>query len=150
MFPINLPAFDIKTQTDGRRTRVYDPLRRRFVVLTPEEWVRQHFVHFLIAHRGYPQALLGNEISLKVGGATRRCDTVLVSPADGSPRVIVEYKAPTVPITQAVFNQIGAYNSVLHAPYLFVSNGLRHFCARIDYERHAYAFLPDVPRYGDL
>ena len=92
MIPLNLPSFNIKTKVQGGRTLVFDFLRRRYVTLTPEEWVRQHFVHFLVEHKGYPAALLGNEVGLKVGGVSRRCDSVLYNRDGGRPRAIVEYK----------------------------------------------------------
>ena len=95
------------------RPAIFDFLRRRYVALTPEEWVRQHFTHYLVEHLAYPAALLANEVSLNVGGALRRCDSVLYARQGGRPRLIVEYKAPDVAITQHVFNQIAAYNSVL-------------------------------------
>lgn len=150
MIPLNLPAADIKiTERDGR-TAIYDFLRRRYLTLTPEEWVRQHFTHFLVEHKGFPAALLANEVSLNVGGVVRRCDTVLYRREGGLPRLIVEYKAPSVAITQLVFNQISSYNSVLHADYLIVSNGLQHYCCRIDYQKRTFRFLPDIPAYADL
>lgn len=150
MIPLNLPAADIKiTERDGR-TAIYDFLRRRYLTLTPEEWVRQHFTHFLVEHKGFPAALLANEVSLNVGGVARRCDTVLYRREGGLPRLIVEYKAPSVAITQQVFNQISSYNSVLHADYLIVSNGLQHYCCRIDYQKRTFRFLPDIPAYADL
>ena len=129
---------------------IYDFLRRRFVALTPEEWVRQHFTHFLVEHRHYPAALLGNEITVQLNGVARRCDSVLYSRDGGRPRMIVEYKAPDVPVTQAVFTQISAYNSVLRADYLVVSNGLAHYCCRMDYEQNKVEFLPEIPFYEEL
>ena len=112
MFQINLPPFDTNIQMRQGKPRIFDVLRRRFVAVTPEEWVRQHFIHYLIDHKGYPQALLANEISLTLNGMWRRCDSVLYT-ADMQPRMIMEYKAPTVAITQEVFNQICAY-TVFH------------------------------------
>ena len=106
MIPLNLPSFNIKTKVQRGRTLVFDFLRRRYVTLTPEEWVRQHFVHFLVEHKGYPAALLGNEVGLKVGGVSRRCDSVLYHRDGGRPRAIVEYKAPSVPITQQVSRKL--------------------------------------------
>ncbi len=150
MIPLNLPPFDIKTTERNGRTAIYDFLRRRYLALTPEEWVRQHFTHFLVEHKGYPAALLANEVSLNVGGVIRRCDTVLYHREGCRPRLIVEYKAPSVTITQQVFNQISSYNSVLRADYLIVSNGLQHYCCHIDYERQTAAYLRDVPAYGEL
>lgn len=146
---LNLPPvqLDIRPAADAVRGdyEVYDRLRRRWVVLTPEEWVRQHFVAFLCNERGYPAALIANEIGIKLNGTLRRCDTVVYS-RHLKPLVIVEYKAPTVAVTQKVFDQIARYNSVLCAPYLIVSNGLGHYCCRFGGD--GYAFLPDIPDYA--
>lgn len=150
MISLNLPTYEIKITGRGGRAAIFDFLRRRYVALTPEEWVRQHFVHYLVEHKGYPAALLANEVSLRVGGAARRCDSVLYHREGGRPRVVIEYKSPEVSITQQVFNQIQAYNSVLRADYLIVSNGLVHYCCRMDYERLTAEYLPDIPDYADL
>lgn len=150
MLPLNLPPFDIKTKSHGERTQIYDFLRRRYVALTPEEWVRQHFTHYLVEHKGYPAALMANEVGVQVGGASRRCDTVLYSRDGGVPLAIMEYKAPHVEITQAVFTQIQSYNSVLRAPYLFVSNGLTHICCRLDYAENKVEYFREVPPFSAL
>ena len=150
MISLNLPSYKINVAERCGRRMIYDFLRRRFVALTPEEWVRQHFTHFLVEHRHYPAALLGNEITVQLNGVARRCDSVLYSRDGGRPRMIVEYKAPEVPVTQAVFTQISAYNSVLRADYLVVSNGLAHYCCRMDYEQNKVEFLPEIPFYEDL
>lgn len=134
---------------DGVR-RVYDALRRKFVALTPEEWVRQHFVAYMTGELGYPAALMGNEVGITLNGTSRRCDTVLFSRKGLAPLMIVEYKAPHIEITQRVFDQIVRYNMVLHARWLVVSNGMRHFCCEIDYEKRGVRFLPNVPRYEEL
>ena len=146
MTTLNLPAYDVRLRGTREKPEIFDFLRRRFVALTPEEWVRQHFTHFLVEHKGYPQALLGNEIELKTGGKRLRCDSILYN-KDMSPRMILEYKAPSVALTQKVFNQISTYNFLLHVDYLIVSNGLQHYCCRMDYERCEYDFLPEIPDY---
>ncbi len=146
MTTLNLPAYDVRLRGTREKPEIFDFLRRRFVALTPEEWVRQHFTHFLVEHKGYPQALLGNEIALKTGGKRLRCDSILYN-KDMSPRMILEYKAPSVALTQKVFNQISTYNFLLHVDYLIVSNGLQHYCCRMDYERGEYDFLPEIPDY---
>ena len=150
MISLNLPTFQIKTTHRNGRTQIYDFLRRRYVTLTPEEWVRQHFTHFLVDHLGYPAALLGNEVTIYVGGVARRCDTVLYRREGGTPRLIVEYKAPDIPISERVFNQISAYNSVLRADYLIVSNGVEHYCCHLDYVHRTAEFLPGIPRHAEL
>lgn len=149
MTELNLPPYDVRIDSAGGRPAVFDVLRRRFVALTPEEWVRQHFVHFLLGHKGYPPTLLQNEVELRCGQKRLRCDSVLYSP-DGTARMIIEYKAPEVEITPAVFSQIAAYNLLLHVDYLIVSNGVRHFCCRMDYEHNSYAFMREIPAYGEL
>lgn len=134
---------------DGIR-RVYDSLRGRYVALTPEEWVRQHFVAYLTGNLGYPAALMGNEVPLTLNGTSRRCDTVLFSPQGLRPVMIVEYKAPNIEITQKVFDQIVRYNMVLQARWLVVSNGMRHFCCEIDYEAQRVVFLGGIPPYAEI
>ena len=128
---------------------IFDSLRRKYVALTPEEWVRQNFVSFLINHKGYLAGLMNNEVSLVQNGIKRRCDT-LVSDKYGNPIVIVEYKAPNVEITQKVFDQIVRYNYVFRAKYLIVSNGLNHYCCCINYDEGNYSFLNEIPSYADL
>jgi len=146
---INLPTFAIKfRETDGKR-QIFDFLRRRYVTLTPEEWVRQHFVHFLVEHLGYPQGLLANEVELRVGDKKLRCDTLLYN-KEMQPRMIIEYKAPDVELTQRVFEQISAYNSLLQADYLVISNGLEHYCCRRSQEEGGYSFLKEIPLYREL
>lgn len=149
MFALNLPLADIKITTRDGKPAVYDFLRRRVVALTPEEWVRQQFTHYLAEHRGYPAALMGNEMELEAGGKRRRCDTVVFG-RGGSPLVIIEYKAPSIAITQKVFEQISSYNVILHTPYIIASNGMGHYCCRVDYESKTYRFLPDIPTYDEL
>lgn len=128
---------------------IYDTLRRKYVRLTPEEWVRQHFVHMLVERKGYPGALMANEVALKVGEKQLRADTVLYD-SRLRPRMIIEYKAPHVAITQAVFDQIATYNLLLRVDYLVVSNGLSHYCCRMDYENRQYRYLQDIPLYAEL
>lgn len=147
---LNLPErdFNIKETEQGNKL-IFDNLRRKFVVLTPEEWVRQNFVEYLINDKKFPKGLMSNEVSLIQNGISRRCDT-LVSDRYGKPFVIVEYKAPNIKITQQVFDQIYRYNIVLHAHYLIVSNGLSHYCCHINYEDNTYSFLREIPMYSDL
>lgn len=146
---LNLPPFDAKIDTKEGKHFILDVIRRRYVALTPEEWVRQHFVHYLITYKGFPRTLMANEVQLCLNGTKKRCDTVLYK-RDLTAQMIVEYKAPDVKITQAVFDQIGRYNLVLHVDYLVVSNGLCHYCCQMDYEHNTYRFLPDIPAYQAL
>ena len=149
MFALNLPYANTKIVVRNEKQMVFDFLRKRFVALTPEEWVRQQFTHFLVEHKGYPAMFIGNEITLSIGRLSRRCDSVVFNKS-AEPVMIIEYKAPTVKITQKVFEQICSYNIALHAPYLTVSNGLQSYCCRIDKEANTYEFLKDIPAYGEL
>lgn len=149
MAQLNLPIYDYRIKEQNGRQYIFDVLRRRYVALTPEEWVRQHFVHYLIEHKNYPKGLIANEIELRIGEKHMRCDSVVYDKAL-HPQMIVEYKAPDIAITQKVFNQITSYNMLLHVDYLVVSNGLQHFCCRMDYENNRYVFLKDIPEYSLL
>ena len=149
MNSLNLPEYAIKIGGTREKPTIFDDLRRRYVALTPEEWVRQHFVHYLVEHKGYPKGLLGNEVELRLGEKRLRCDSVLYNKV-AEPQMIIEYKAPTIKIQQKTFDQITAYNFLLHVDYLIVSNGLQHYCCRMDYERGEYFFLPEIPDYERL
>ena len=146
MLSLNLPVFDIKIRIRNGKKVIFDQIRRRYVALTPEEWVRQHFVSFLIIHKGYPKELMANEMQINLNGMKKRCDTVLYN-RHLQPQMIIEYKSPSVSITQAVFDQIMRYNSVLRVEYLVVSNGLQHYCCQMDYQNNRYVFLRDIPDY---
>ena len=147
---LNLPPLKPKLKHDARLgLLIYDPLRQKFVALTPEEWVRQNFTAFMQRSLGYPSGLMANEIGIKLNGMTRRCDTVVFN-RQASPLMIVEYKAPGVRITGDVFNQIVRYNMVLKAEYLVVSNGLQHYCCHVDYSTLTTRFLPQIPFYKDI
>ena len=143
---LNLPEYEIKVSERGGKRLIFDFLRRKYVALTPEEWVRQHFTHYLVAHKGYPKGLLVNETQLRIGDKSLRCDTVLYNKVM-QPQMIIEYKAPTIQIQQKTFDQIAAYNLLLHADYLVISNGMQHYCCQMDYEQRSYRFLTDIPDY---
>lgn len=147
--PLNLPPCRLKFANADGMLKVYDGLRDKFVALTPEEYVRQHFVNYMIQILGYPKSLMANETGIELNGVRKRCDTVVFRP-DGTPQIIVEYKAPTVSITQDVFDQIATYNMKLRASYLIVSNGMTHYCCRMNYESENYCFIPRIPDYTSL
>lgn len=149
MLSLNLPAYETKITIREGKNVIFDVIRKRYVALTPEEWVRQHFVNYLVVHKGFPQALMGNEVLLNLNGTKKRCDTVLYR-RDLSARMIIEYKAPHIEITQQVFDQITRYNMVLKVDYLIVSNGIEHYCCLIDYTNQQYTFLKDIPEYRSL
>jgi predicted type IV restriction endonuclease len=148
---LNLPEYSnirIRNTQDGKH-EVLDILRHRFVALTPEEWVRQHFVNYLVTMKGYPAALMANEVELRVGEKRLRCDSVLFG-RDRKPRAIFEYKAESVPLTHKVLTQISTYNMLLHVSYLIVSNGNQHICLHYNSEAGKWEFLPEIPDYSQL
>ena len=149
MQALNLPKTDLKIITKDGKQQVFDILRRKYVVLTPEEWVRQQFVHYLILHKGYPAECIGNEVSITLNGTKKRCDSVVYG-CHAQPTMIVEYKSPQVEITQNVFEQISRYNIKLRVKWLVVSNGMQHYCCRIDYENDTYQFVEDIPTYNEI
>lgn len=149
-FPkLNIPYSPLRLKEESGIVKVFDPLRDKLVALTPEEYVRQQFVAWLRKEFHYPSSLMANEIGVDINGMKKRCDSVVFN-RDGSPLLIVEYKAPDVRITQDTFDQIVRYNMVLHAKYLIVSNGLCHYCCVIDYRNNTYHFIPSIPDYKDL
>ena len=149
MQKLNLPPYNANIKSDNGRNLIFDVLRGKYVALTPEEWVRQYFVQYLINYKNYSRSLMNNEIPLRLNGTSKRCDTVVFSNT-AVPKMIIEYKAPEIKITQKVFNQITRYNMVLKVDYLVVSNGLNHYCCKMDYENQGYIFLEDVPDFSVL
>jgi type I site-specific restriction endonuclease len=149
MLSLNLPPYEIKIiEREGKR-QIFDPLRKSYVALTPEEWVRQHFVNYLLQYKGYPSSLTANEVGITLNGMSRRCDTVIYD-KNLKPRAIVEYKASSVKITKEVFAQISRYNLVLRVDYLIISNGLQHYCCKMDYANNSFTFMQDIPDYNTL
>lgn len=149
MSALNLPPYETKiTEQDGK-AQIFDSLRKCYVALTPEEWVRQHFIHFLTDHRKYPASLMANEVGITLNGMNRRCDTVIYDKTL-RPRAIIEYKAPTVKITKEVFAQISRYNLTLRVDYLIISNGLQHYCCKMNYEKQSFTFLSEIPEYSQI
>ena len=146
---LNLPKTELKVTTKDGKQQVYDILRRKFVALTPEEWVRQLFVHYLIQHKGYPAECIGNEVSIMLGRTKKRCDSVVYG-QNAQPVMIIEYKSPQTEITQQVFEQVSRYNIKLKVRWLVVSNGMQHYCCHIDYESGTYQFVEDIPPYNDI
>ena len=146
MAQLNLPAAELKIRKQNGKNYIFDRLRKQWVRLTPEEFVRQQFVSFLIEHKSYPSGRMANEIEIVLGNVKKRCDTVLYDNYL-HPLMIIEYKAPSVAISQKTFDQIAHYNLALQVPWLIVSNGIRHFCCRLDKEKKEYAFVNEIPEY---
>jgi hypothetical protein len=147
--PLNLPTYDFRTTERAGNRIIYDPLRDQYVRLTPEEWVRQHFVQYLIQELDVPAGLVAIEASFQYQNQPRRADAI-VHDRQGDPLLLVECKAPRVSINQDAFDQCARYNIVLEAPYLVVTNGQTHYACAIDFETRSYSFLDDLPPYGQL
>lgn len=146
---LNLPPIPLKTKSTENKVFIFDEFRKKYIVLTPEEWVRQHFVHFLKNQKKYPPSLIALEKQLTINGLKKRTDIVVYN-QNGLPHIIVECKAPSVAISQAVFDQIARYNLKLNANYLIVTNGIQHFYCQLDLDQQQYLFLPEIPNYQSL
>lgn len=145
MLELTLPAFDYKVKKQSGAVMIFDVIRKKYVVLTPEEWVRQHVVHYLTEVKNVPVALLAIEREIDLYGLRRRFDVVAFD-REGKPWLLVECKAPTVPLTRQVFDQAFRYNMTLEAPYVAITNGVKHYCGRIDPAR-GFVFLEDFPAF---
>ena len=143
---LNLPNVALKTKLVEGTTQVFDAVRKKYLVLTAEEWVRQHFIHYLNSEKKYPLGLMGIEQMVKYNEQSTRADIVLYT-NEGKPNMIVECKAPKVKITQDAFDQIAKYNFKLRVDFLVVTNGMQHFCCAMDYENDKITFLNEVPDY---
>ena len=143
---MNFPNYTFRFKNSENKIAVFDVLRKKFVHLTPEEWVRQHVVQFLLQEKKVPKSLLNVEKQLKVKGLVKRYDVIVYRP-DGSIFLVVECKASTVPITQETFDQIARYNLSLSATYLMVTNGRQHYFCQMDYPNEKYHFLTDIPSW---
>ncbi|MGN0186393.1 MAG: type I restriction enzyme HsdR N-terminal domain-containing protein [Paludibacteraceae bacterium] len=146
MQTLNLPYYEQKIRLNGEKQQIFDAVRRRYVALTPEEWVRQNMVSHLIVALHVPATRISVETPIRFNGLSKRCDTVVYD-AQFQPLMIVEYKAPTVEITQKTFDQIAVYNLRLQVPYLLVSNGLKHIFCQVDWVNKRYVFQPEIPDY---
>jgi len=147
--PLNLPSFPFKLKTSTSKTLIFDELRKKFIVLTPEEWVRQHLVQYLIRDLDYPRSLIKLESGLFYHKMPKRSD-ILIFKRNGSPLMVVECKGPKIALNRDTFYQVATYNATLKADYLTISNGLNHFCCKIDYETNDYQFLTEIPGYESI
>lgn len=146
---LNLPEYTFTTKVIDAKEYIFDPVRKKDVRLTPEEWVRQNFIRYLQEERGYPLSLMQVEKEFSWNGLSLRSDVLVFSPS-AMPRMIVECKAPEVKLDNAVFEQIARYNLRYRVPYLLVTNGLMHYCCRMDYRENTYHFLREIPDYSLL
>ena len=149
MRKLNLPEYDFQHREEGGKHLILDRFRKRYVVLTPEEEVRQRFARYLMEEKGFPASLMMTEYSLKLNEMIRRCDILVHKPA-GMPAVLVECKAPEVKISADTFDQIARYNMVFRVKYLMVTNGLKHYCCRLDFVTQKVDFLKEIPPYASL
>jgi len=147
--PLQLPPYPFKIIEDEGILTIFDEIRKKHIIITPEEWVRQHFVQFLINQKGYPKALIKLEGGLKLHGKARRTDIVVFNPK-GERMLLIECKAPSVNIDQKVFDQVARYNMVHKVSLLAVSNGLEHYYCRIDFEKQDYSFIRELPNYREV
>ena len=150
MQALNFPCYDIKQKYEQEKKYIYAHIRRKYVVATPEEWVRQHLIHFLIEERHFPKTLIAVETALTVNGLKRRTDLVVFDKKTRKVCLIVECKAPYIKISQSVFEQIAQYNISLQTKFLIVTNGLKHYCCKINLKEKSYHFLSDIPFYKDV
>lgn len=146
MQPLNLPTYPFKIKSSENKYFIFDIIRKKYVVLTPEEWVRQHIIHYLIEEKNYPISLIAVEKKVTVNKLTKRTD-ILVFNNKGNPHIIVECKAPSIKISQDAFDQIARYNLKLDANYLIVTNGLKHYHCQMDFVKQEYIFLDTIPNH---
>ena len=148
MQKLNFPSYNFRFKNSENKVAIFDDIRKKFIILTPEEWVRQHTVQFLMQEKNYPKSYINVEKLIKVNDLHKRYDVVVFCP-DGELFLLIECKAPEVKITQETFDQIARYNLTLKANYLMVTNGLIHYFCQMDMEKEAYIFLTDLPNFSN-
>jgi hypothetical protein len=146
MHQLNFPSYSFRFKNSENKVSIFDAIRKKFIILTPEEWVRQHLIQFLITEKSYPISLINVEKVLKVNGLRKRYDVVVYN-TDGTINILIECKAPEVTISQSTFDQIAQYNMTLQSNYLMVTNGLNHYFCQMDFENEKYQFLTELPNY---
>lgn len=146
MWQLNLPEYNFRIKKQDEKLYIFDSQRKRYVSLTPEEFVRQHFIRFLIEEKNYPAAYLAIEKQLNMNGMKKRCDAILYN-NHAEPMMIIEFKAPNIPISQATFDQVAVYNAKLKVDLFIISNGIEHYCCRVNTETARYEFFSQIPDY---
>ena len=147
--PLNFPTYRIENKNDSGKEMLFDIIRQKWVILTPEEWVRQNMIHFFITHLNVPKTLIAIEKTIKYQGLVKRFD-ILIYNSNFEPLALVECKAPGVKITNEVFHQISIYNHKLNAPYSFVSNGINHYCFKVDFTTNKVDMLNEFPKFEEM
>lgn len=148
MYKLNLPEFEYRLKRADGKVWIFDGIRKKFIVLTPEEWVRQHFVHYLLTTRKYPRSLIKVEGGLQYNQLQKRTDIVVFN-RQGAPWMVVECKSPSLKVSEATLAQASLYNSTLRAPYITVTNGLSHLCAHIDWQERRSTLIDDMPSFPE-
>jgi len=146
MQKLNFPSFMFRFKNSENKVAIFDEIRKKFIILTPEEWVRQHVVHYLLQDKKYPKSYINVEKIIKINNLNKRYDIVVYQP-NGEVFLLIECKAPEITINQQTFDQIARYNLVLNAKYLMVSNGLNHYFCQMDFENQKYIFLKELPEF---
>lgn len=149
MEALNLPTYSFKIIAEGQRKLIFDTIRKKYVVLTPEEWVRQNFIRYLSEEKNYPLSLMALELQQKIHSARRRSDIIIFN-NQGKPFMIVECKAPGITLNNKTFEQAAGYNFKLKVDYLLITNGMKHYCSRLNHEAKSWEFLKDVPDYWEV
>ncbi|MFE3848438.1 type I restriction enzyme HsdR N-terminal domain-containing protein [Flavobacterium sp. LB3P45] len=147
MQKLNFQLYNFRFKNSENKVSIFDEIRKKFIILTPEEWVRQHVVQYLLDEKKYPKSLINVEKVLKVNGLRKRYDIVVFN-SDGSIFILIECKAPEIKIAQATFDQIARYNMTMKSQFLMVTNGLNHYFCQMDYENEKYTFLENLPNYN--
>lgn len=146
---LNLPEYSFKIKSEGQRKYIFDNIRKRYVVLTPEEWVRQNLIAYLVNDKKYPASLIAVEMPVKINRLEKRADIVLFS-KQGIPIIIAECKAPGIKISQKVFDQAALYNLDMKVEYLIISNGMVHYCAELNHLEKKWRLLPEIPEFRNV
>lgn len=149
MQSLNLPAYPFKIKSDEDKKYIFDEIRKKYVALTPEEWVRQHFIMFMTEYKDFPRSLIGVEVPVSINNLKKRCDIVFYN-SSGKSLVLVECKAPDVVLNKDVFDQIGIYDMVIASNIFIVTNGMTHYCFKATSDKKKFEFLREIPSYKDL
>ncbi len=147
MQQLNFPTYSFRFKNSENKVAIFDEIRKKFIILTPEEWVRQNTIQFLLQHKKYPKSYLNVEKLIKINDLSKRYDIIVFQP-NGAIFLLIECKAPEVPVTQNTFDQIARYNLTLKAEYLMVTNGLNHYFCQMDFEKEKYIFLDELPEFS--
>ena len=148
MLQLNFPSYSFRFKNSENKVAIFDEIRKKFIILTPEEWVRQHVVQNLIQVNEYPKSYINVEKLIKINDLSKRYDVVVYQP-NGDIFLLIECKAPSITINQSTFDQIARYNLVLKAKYLMITNGLNHYFCQMDFENENYIFLKELPKFGE-